>query len=202
MPHPPPHPASTFACSLWVYRDSADLRDHYAKEHFLCNEGECADSLVAFPTEAELKAHKLERHSSKMPRFKRWVGGLWGGGGWSVRACARTCLEGGGRAGFFFLRGGECADSLVAFPNGGRAEDAYAGGTWQQDAALQEGGCLSGSGIVDTWAMCAVVVLVGLGRTGRPRSRIELSATSSTMPRFNKSYSHLPPCVLLDGRQG
>jgi hypothetical protein len=65
-PTPYPHPSST-------HRDAARLREHYAEEHHPCNEGECADSLVAFATEAELKAHRLEKHSSKMPRFKRCV---------------------------------------------------------------------------------------------------------------------------------
>lgn len=77
------HPTQPRRCCCYLpcmCRDSADLRNHYAKEHFPCNEGECADSLVAFPTEAELKAHKLERHSSKMPRFRRWADE----GGWGV----------------------------------------------------------------------------------------------------------------------
>lgn len=69
--------------SQFKYRDAAGLAEHYASSHFPCNEGDCADSLVVFASETDLKAHRLERHSSKMPRFKRCV--CVGGG-------ARVCV--------------------------------------------------------------------------------------------------------------
>jgi hypothetical protein len=57
---------------LSLNRDSNGLREHYVEAHHPCREGECAESgLVAFATEQELKDHQLERHSSKMPRFKK-----------------------------------------------------------------------------------------------------------------------------------
>jgi hypothetical protein len=55
-----------------MLRDSAGLREHYEAKHFPCREGECGESgMVAFATEQELKDHQLERHSNKMPRFKK-----------------------------------------------------------------------------------------------------------------------------------
>ncbi|WIA19674.1 hypothetical protein OEZ85_005603 [Tetradesmus obliquus] len=54
------------------FKDSAGLREHYEDKHFACHEGECAESgMVAFATAQELKDHQLERHSNKMPRFKK-----------------------------------------------------------------------------------------------------------------------------------
>eukprot|EP00775_Hariotina_reticulata_P012540 gene12540-12673_t len=56
------------------FRDSDGLKQHYADAHHPCREGECGESgLVAFASEQDLKDHQLERHSSKMPRFKKWA---------------------------------------------------------------------------------------------------------------------------------
>ncbi|KAG1677941.1 hypothetical protein FOA52_001359 [Chlamydomonas sp. UWO 241] len=64
------HVCQTSGARHPVYqRDAFALRDHMAARHHLCTEPECADCLVAFATDDELRAHYLQRHSRSMPRW-------------------------------------------------------------------------------------------------------------------------------------
>jgi hypothetical protein len=47
-------------------------QQHQRDSSFGNHEGECGESgMVAFATEQELRDHQLERHSNKMPWFKK-----------------------------------------------------------------------------------------------------------------------------------
>ena len=44
-------------------QDAWQLRAHMQRQHHACEEPDCADCLVAFATEEELKHHYIQRHS-------------------------------------------------------------------------------------------------------------------------------------------
>ena len=52
----PPLPSS-------LLQDAWQLRAHMQRQHHACEEPDCADCLVAFATEEELKHHYIQRHS-------------------------------------------------------------------------------------------------------------------------------------------
>ena len=46
------------------------MRDHFGQEHFLCEEGECADMQFtnAFRDDLDMRAHVAAKHSKNMSR--------------------------------------------------------------------------------------------------------------------------------------
>lgn len=55
-----------------LYQDYHALEEHFATEHFLCNERECLEKrFVVFSSEIDLQAHNVEEHSGKYAGFQR-----------------------------------------------------------------------------------------------------------------------------------
>lgn len=56
-----------FSCS-----DYPDLREHFGKKHFLCEEGDCIDAQFenAFRSDIDLKSHRAMHHSKAQSKHQ------------------------------------------------------------------------------------------------------------------------------------
>lgn len=51
------------------YKHASGLQQHLRDAHYVCEEPECADALIAFSSAEELQRHHHTRHSTRMPRW-------------------------------------------------------------------------------------------------------------------------------------
>lgn len=57
-------------CKVFFFSDYKTLRDHFLTDHYLCEEGDCADAQFtnAFRSDIDLKSHQAHEHSKAQTR--------------------------------------------------------------------------------------------------------------------------------------